>query len=162
MDREREGYRERDLRNFKHVKVKEGSRGFSVELDSNKVKEAVSEYQEQVENARKGVEDIVKENATEVGWLSTNVNWMFIQEVGQYLSPRGGDRKHVVTLTEVNRYAQNVELVSFECTNAVYSEWVKCCCDTMWHTKQKVLEDIHGNRYPVGNLCNVICQIKYI
>jgi hypothetical protein len=147
---------------LKHVKVKEGSRGFFVELEPNGVSEAIARHHEQVEKSRKNIEGIVKENATEVGWFSENINWMFIQEAGQYLSPRGGDKKHVVMLTDVNRYAQNVEIVSFECTNAIYSEWVKCCCDTMWHTRQKVLEDMHGNRYPVGDLCEVACTIKYI
>lgn len=129
------------------------------EYIEQKAKARIAATHERVEETRQSISSIVSN--VPVGWFSANVNWMHIQEAGQYLSPIGEDNKHIVTLTIFRKHT-NRELVSFECTNAVYSEWVKCCCETMWHTKQKVLEDIHGNKYPVGDLCEVECSIKYV
>ena len=95
------------------------------------------------------------------GELSANVDWMGIETIGDYLTPFGNDNKHTIIITKAKRKAGIVTVAKIECTNSLYSEWVVCLCETSWHTKQKVLEDIHGNRYPVGDMCECQCEIRY-
>lgn len=132
----------------------------SISLKPEAIREVMQRHYDQEDQARSEVESQMM-LVDKPGILSENVDWMFIQEAGQYLSPVGSDSKHTVTLTERRRHTGNVVIAKFECTNTIYSEWVKCCCDTMWHTKNKILEDIHGNKYPVGKLCEVTCTIRY-
>lgn len=97
-----------------------------------------------------------------VGDLSNNTNWKFIQEIGEHLSPEGTDNLHRVTVTSNSPTSENVVLASFDCTNAIYSEWVTACSNTMWRTKNKVLKDIHGNSYPVGQMTYTKCTVEYV
>lgn len=97
-----------------------------------------------------------------VGELSKNVNWVGIEHVGKYLSPIGNDRKHKIILTRSVRHSGNVHIATIECTNAIYSEWVQSLCETMWHIEHKVLEDIHGNKYPLGQMLEMSCSIEYV
>lgn len=122
----------------------------------------VGKYVREKDHSEKyDLEDIVKTHVTHVGWLSENVNWIYIQEVGYYLSPIGNDDLHTVTLTSRQKHTDNVVIAKVDTTNAIYSEWIGCCCDTMWHTKNKVLRDIHGRSFPVGDLCEVVYSIEY-
>lgn len=96
------------------------------------------------------------------GELSENVNWMGIETIGNYISPIGNDNLHKVILTEKNNRGQNIKIAEIECTNQIYSEWISCLCETMWHTKAKVLQDIYGNKYPVGLMCEFKCSIRFM
>lgn len=96
-----------------------------------------------------------------IGDLTENTDWMQIQEIGKFLSPKGNDRLHTVELIERNSQGENIPVTEFHCTNSIYSEWVKCLCETMWHTERKVLYDCYGNAYPMGKMCEYRCRIRY-
>lgn len=95
------------------------------------------------------------------GELSANVNWISIEQLGEYLSPIGNDNLHEIIIYEKARRSGLVKVATIECTNSIYSEWVKCLCESMWHLKHKVLYDIHGNAYPMGQMLEMTCSIKY-
>lgn len=94
------------------------------------------------------------------GELSQNTNWVGIETIGDYLNPIGNDNKHIVVLTKIGK-RDFIHVATIECTNSLYSEWINCLCETMWHTRHKVLEDVHGNKYPVGQMIGLKCSIKY-
>jgi hypothetical protein len=95
------------------------------------------------------------------GDLSRNTNWMFIQSVGNYISPIGNDKKHTVTVYQTGARTENTIIAEIECTNSIYSEWLMACAVSMWHTENKVAQDIHGNFYPLGDMCGARCTIRY-
>jgi len=129
------------------------------DFEANKIDEETKEDFEK-QNSLNYIRDTV--NRMEVGNLSDNVNWLYIQEVGRYISPIVNDNLHTVILTEKNNRGQNIKISEIECTNQIYSEWISCLCETMWHTQSKVLQDIHGNKYPVGKMCGYKCSIRFM
>lgn len=95
------------------------------------------------------------------GDITSNINYLYIQEIGKYLSPIGSDRPHVVTMKHANgMYSEPIAKI--ECTNVLYSEWLVACCETKWKTKCKVAHDIHGNTYFLGNMIDTDYEIIYI
>lgn len=94
------------------------------------------------------------------GDLSRNMDFIHIQKFGEFISPSGQDRLCEVTLYKVTG-EQKVTVATIQTTNALYVEWLTCCCDTMWHTESKVLYDCHGNVYPVGKMDQMHYHVKY-
>ncbi len=127
-------------------------------LEAENIKKELREFEKQ--RTSNYIRDVAKE--LEVGVLSNNTNWLYIQEVGEFISPIGNDKLHKVILTEKNHRGQNIKIAEIECTNQIYSEWISCLCNTMWHTHNKILQDIHGNKYPVGKMCGYKCSIRFM
>jgi hypothetical protein len=116
-------------------------------------------WNEQEEKAQVAVPAVAKTLVS--GALSANQDWLYIQDLGPYISPYGIDNKHTVRIYKTADYQQNVLLASVECTNSIYSEWIVACSNSMWKTQNKVFYDIHGNSHPVGKMTYTKCQIVY-
>lgn len=101
-------------------------------------------------------------NSLTPGELSKSVNWAKIQSLGKYISPRGSDPLHVVTLTHKQYRSESTVVAEITCTNYIYSEWIMCLCDTQWHTDTVVLEDHRGRLYPMGKMLSLTYSIKYV
>lgn len=121
--------------------------------------EAVREYWRKAEQGKQKVPGVAKN--LKPGDLSNNQDWMYIQDIGQYISPCGNDRKHTVIVQEVRRHTVGVEIARIECTNSIYSEWIVACSNSMWHTQAKTAQDIHGNFYHLGQMCQTRCTVTY-
>ena len=125
----------------------------------NNAHEAVRAMWAKVEAGKSKIPDIV--NTLAPGDLSGNTDWMYIQDLGPYMSPHGVDNKHTVHIYKTAEHEQNVLLASIECTSSIYSEWIVACSNSMWKTQHKVFYDIHGNSYAVGQMTYTKCQIVY-
>lgn len=120
---------------------------------------AVRRYWEKVEQGKKKVPGIAANLVP--GDLSSNTDWMYIQDIGDHISPHGKDKKHKVIVYEAKRKTAKIKLAEIECTNSIYSEWLVACSNSMWHTQVKTARDIHGNFYNLGQMLNTVCTIKY-
>lgn len=94
------------------------------------------------------------------GDISSNINYMYIQEIGKHLSPIGNDNLHTIILKRRNKIVSE-PVARIECTNSLYSEWLAACCETMWKTEFKVAYDIHGNIYTLGKMTQLDYEIEY-
>jgi len=121
---------------------------------------AVRDLWEGIADKRKDVPGVVK--TLSPGDLANNTDWMFIQDVGDYIVPSGNDHLHVVCLYQIVSFSPSILIAEIECTNSIYSEWIVACSDSMWKTQNKVLYDIHGNQYSVGQMTSTACSIKYV
>ena len=119
---------------------------------------SVQSHVERIKNGEKKVPDVAKR--LQPGELTQNSNWMYIQSVGDYISPVGNDKLHTVKIFEVKDETRTM-LAKIECTNSIYSEWLVACSNSMWHTKFIVAHDIHGNQFPLGKMISTVCEIKY-
>lgn len=95
-----------------------------------------------------------------IGEVTENTNYSGIQELGNYISPVGNDKRHTVNIFEI-RNQQKVLLASIQVTNILYSEWMIACCNSMWKTKFKVFHDCYGNVFPVGKLLQCTATLQY-
>lgn len=121
--------------------------------------EAVRAQFEKINEGQKKVPGIAK-NLTP-GDLSNNESWIYIQDIGDYISPIGNDKKHTVTIYEVRSRTPKVKIAEIVCTNSIYSEWLVACSNSMWKTKVKTARDIHGNFYNLGKMTCTSCTITY-
>lgn len=121
--------------------------------------EAVRAHSEKINESQKKVPGIAK-NLTP-GDLSNNESWLYIQDIGDYISPIGNDKKHTVTIYEVRPRTPKVKIAEIVCTNSIYSEWLVACSNSMWKTKVKTAFDISGNFYNLGKMISTVCEITY-
>jgi hypothetical protein len=90
------------------------------------------------------------------GELTSNTDWFHIQEVGQFLSPKGTDNLHNVIVKD----GESV-LATIKCTNSLYSEWLVACANSMWKTRPKVAKDIYGNTHYLGKMIGFNCEVSW-
>lgn len=128
-------------------------------VDENSEEHPLLVHVRNVTEAREKVKDIAERLV--VGDLSNNVNYMFIQEIGNYLSPIGRDNEHVVIVYSIENNTKVLK-AEIKTTNSVYSEWISVCSQTIWHTKQVTACDAYGNFYHLGNMSSTCCEIEYI
>ena len=121
---------------------------------------AVRDLWKGIAEKRKDVPLVVKPLSPED--LANNTDWMFIQDVGDYIVPTGNDNLHIVEIYKKGYRAPSVLIAEIECTNLIYSEWIVACSISIWKTQNKVLHDIHGNQYSVGRMTSTECSIKYV
>lgn len=100
-------------------------------------------------------------NRMKEGEVIRNKNWIRIEELGEYLSPIGNDPIHTVEVYQRRMYSNDELLCSFQSTNFIYTEWVQVVAESMWHVKSKVLKDIKGRKYFVGDMCESRVMVKY-
>jgi len=129
-----------------------------LQRDKN-IREARRQFFDDITRKTERVNDIA--GNLKPGDLSDNTNWIGIETIGHEVGPHGDDTEHTVIISKSARHSGNIEVARIKCTNYVYSEWITCLCETMWHTKSKILEDIHGRKYPLGKMLEMTATVTY-
>lgn len=81
------------------------------------------------------------------------------RDIGKFLSPKGTDSRHRITL---RRKSCGTVIAEVESTNSLYTEWVVACTLGNPIGPAVVLEDYNGLLYPVGRLEELFCSVEYL